>query len=238
MRRAMPVANARLRAAIPPGLPVGDLLHADAATLLAVLSDKRKSLVLRSVAAIRLADCRTNPAVAMTLAQVLGNGHEASSLRGIAVVSLGNLGGPIAAEALKKVVLNRADAKLEAPNGKGGKMPFATLAALALEDFPLGKEALRQILRFPQDYGVAWATALFALYSDDPSTMIRLASDVVRGAHQPLELRQAAVETLGLALQDWQDAGGWDLLVSVSLAKSEPESLRRLANQALQKRPK
>ena len=231
----MPVINPRLRAMVPLNQPLKELMTADAPTLLAILKDKTKLLTFRSVAAMRLGECRDNRAVVQALADVLNVGQEHLNLRVIAAISLGQLGGPVAAEALTKVVLNRADAKYEAPNGKGGKMPFQGLAAQALGDFPRGQEALRQILRFPGGYGMAWALALVSLHGDDYSTLIDVASAMARDMGQPVELRDAAIEVLGEELNSG-DASGWDGLVSIAMAKSEPERLRNRAREVLKKR--
>ncbi len=176
----MPVNNPRLRAMLPPNLQLQELKEAGAPTLVAALRDKSKLLTFRSIAAMRLGEFPDNRAAAQALADALNVGHEHLNLRVIAAISLGQLGGPVAAEALKKVVLNRVDAKHEAPNGKGGKMSFQGLAALALRDFPHGQEALRQILRSPDGYGMAWALALASLHGDDYSTLVEVAGAMAR----------------------------------------------------------
>ncbi len=231
----MPVTDPRLRSLVPLNPPLQELMTADAPTLLAILKDKTKLLTFRSVAAMRLSECRDNRAAAQALAGVLNVGQEHLNLRVIAAISLGQLGGPVAAEALKKVVLNRAEAKHEAPDGQGGKMPFQGLAAQALSDFPQGQEALRQILRSPGGYGMAWALALVSLHGNDYSTLIGLASSMAGDKGQPVELRDAAIEVLGVELNSG-DASGWDGLVSIAMAKSEPEILRSRARDVLKKR--
>lgn len=233
----MPSPNPRLRAMVPLTLQPQELKEADRPTLVATLRDKSKLLSFRSVAAMRLGECADNPEAAQALADALNTGHENLNLRGIAAISLGQLGGPVAAEALKRVVLNRADAKYEASNGRGGKLSFQGLAAMALSDSPAGRDALRQILRYPRGYGMAWALALLSLHGDDYSTLIDVASAMAADLRQPVELRDAAIEVLGEELNSG-DASGWDGLVSIAMAKSEPERLRNRAREVLKKRRK
>ena len=95
----MPITNPSLRAVVPLTLQWQDLADADAPTLLAILKDKTKLLTFRSVAAMRLGECRDNRAVVQALADVLNVGQEPLNLRVIAAISLGQLGGPVAAEA-------------------------------------------------------------------------------------------------------------------------------------------
>ena len=235
MRENMPIANPRLRAMVPPSLRLAELKEAGAPALVAALRDRSNLLTFRSIAGMRLSEYPDLPEAARALADVLNSFHEHLNLRVIAAISLGQLGGPVAAEALKNVVLNRVDAKHQVPNGRGGRMSFQGLAALALSDFPLGQVALRQILRFPRGYGMAWALALLSLHGSDYSTLIDLAGTMAGDMGQPVELRDAAIEVLGEELNSG-DASGWDGLVSIAMARSEPERLRNRAREVLKKR--
>jgi hypothetical protein len=216
--------------------------RAAALDLCGVLENRAELLSLRLSAALLLAGARGLPEAIACLRRTALVHVEPTQLRAMAMLSLANIGGPLARAALESMLRSR---EAEGPSvlvpEYGKQMSLQRIAGDLLLDFDQlnGRETLDRIALHPGEYWAPTFVALAVVFHKDPSGYLQGMLDILWNHSYPealrLEILKAYVYFLGDSdFEIFNRGGWWDSVASIAAAtKTESHAIREAAAKAI-----
>jgi hypothetical protein len=207
-----------------------------------VLENRAEPLTFRLSAALFLAGAGGLPEAIACLRRTALAHAEPPQLRAMAMLSLANIGGPLARAALESVLLSREAEKPSVIVPEYGKpMSLQRIAGDLLLDFDQlnGRETLHRIALHPGEYWVPTFVALAVVFHKDPSEYLQGLLAILWNHSYPealrLEILRAYVYFLGDSdFEIFNRNGWWDSLASIAAAtKTESHAIREAAAKAI-----
>jgi len=201
-------------------------------------NDRNEKTPARGIAILALIQLGLTPRTEIVIRRITLDHSEDDRLRVLALIFLqGATPSPPSLCATLRALLFGPESETVRIESRSWSGTIQQMAADMLYDTSGGRVVLQRAVRHPTvPYVVPWILATIRLHGSKPEEFWPLFSETVYDESNAIELRVGAVLALGVVVGDWppeSKRSGLDSLVSISLATSDDDRLRRAAKEML-----